>query len=78
MQGSESSESDVPDGARFRHDNPRADSWDTFLVKIIPLDIEKPIPAGTIIFERDVPSQLHQLLLGKLLAQTRIQIVGNI
>ena len=48
------------------------------MVKIITLDIENSIPACAIIFERDVPSQLHQLFFGKLIAQTPIQIVGNI
>jgi hypothetical protein len=48
------------------------------LIKIITLDIEKPIPAGTIIFERDVSSQLHQLFFRKLVAQTRVQLIGDI
>ncbi len=47
-------------------------------VQIVALDVEKSIPAGAIILERDLSSQLHQLFLGKSIAQTRIQIVGNI
>jgi hypothetical protein len=47
-------------------------------VQIIALDVENPVPACAIVFERDLHAQLHQLFLGKLLSQTRIQIVRDI
>ena len=49
-----------------------------FLIQIIALDVENSIPTGAIIFERDLPAQLHQLFFGKLVAQTLIQIIGDI
>ena len=45
---------------------------------MVAFDIEEPIPPGAIIFERDLRRQLHQLLLGKLLPQTRVQLIRNI
>jgi len=47
-------------------------------MKIVALDIEEPIPTCTIILKSDLRSELHQLFFGKLIAQTRIQLVGNI
>ena len=47
-------------------------------VQIIALDVENSVPACAIILERDLRAQLHQLFLGKLLTQPRIQIVRNI
>jgi hypothetical protein len=47
-------------------------------VQVIAPDVEKSIPTGAIIFKSDLPSQLHELFFRKLIAQTRIQIVGNI
>jgi hypothetical protein len=48
------------------------------MIKIIALDVKEPIPACAIILERNVTSQLHQLFFGKLVTQTRIQLVGNV
>ena len=45
---------------------------------MIALDVEDSVPACAIIFEGDLRTQLHQLFLGKLLSQTRVQIVRNI
>jgi hypothetical protein len=45
---------------------------------MIALDVEDSVPARAIIFERDLRAQLHQLLLRKVGAQTRIQIVREI
>jgi len=47
-------------------------------VQIIALDVENSVPPCAIILERDLRAQLHQLFFGKLLSQTRIQIVGDI
>ena len=47
-------------------------------MKIVALDIEEPIPTGTIILKSDLRSELHQLFFGKLIARTRIQLVRNI
>ena len=47
-------------------------------VQIIALDVENSVPASAIILERDLRAQLHQLFFGKLLSQTRIQIVRDI
>lgn len=48
------------------------------MVQLVAADVEDPVPARTIIFKSDVRAQLHQLLFGKMLAQPRIQIIGNI
>lgn len=48
------------------------------LIKIVALDIEEPIPTCPIILKSDLRSQLHQLFFGKLIAQARIQLIGNI
>jgi hypothetical protein len=48
------------------------------LIKIVALDNEEPIPPRAIIFKRDLRCQLHQLFLGKLVAQTRVQLIRNI
>ena len=48
------------------------------IINIVALDVEKPIPPGAIILKRDLRRQLHQLLLGKLLPQTRVQLIRNI
>jgi hypothetical protein len=45
---------------------------------MVALDVEESIPTGAIIFKSDLPSQLHELFFRKLIAQTPIQIVGNI
>ena len=45
---------------------------------MIALDVENSVPACAIILERDLRAQLHQLFFGKLIAQTRIQIVRDI
>jgi hypothetical protein len=47
-------------------------------VQIIALDVEDSVPSCAIIFERDLRAQLHQLFLGELFLQTRIQIVRDI
>ena len=47
-------------------------------VQVIASDVEEAIPTGAIMFKSDLPSQLHELLFRKLIAQTRIQLVGNI
>ena len=47
-------------------------------VQIIALDVENSVPSCAIILERDLRAQLHQLFFGKLLSQTRIQIVRYI
>jgi hypothetical protein len=48
------------------------------LIKIVALDVEESIPAGAIIFERDLCPELHQLFFGKLIAQARVQLIGDI
>lgn len=45
---------------------------------MIALDVEDSVPTYAIILERDLRVQLHQLFVGKLLSQTRIQILRNI
>lgn len=57
---------------------PLGRSFDLFLVQIIAFDIENSVPSCAIILERDLRAQLHQLFFGKLLSQTRIQIIRNI
>ena len=47
-------------------------------VQIIAFDVENPVPTCAIILERDLRAQLHQLFFGKVIAQPRIQIVGDI
>ena len=47
-------------------------------VQIIALDIENSVPASAIVLECDLRAQLHQLFLGELFSQTRIQIVRDI
>ena len=47
-------------------------------VQVIALDVEDSVPTCTIILERDLRTQLHQLFFGKLFSQTSIQIVGDI
>ena len=47
-------------------------------VQIIALDVENSVPAGAIIFERDLRAQLHQLFFGEFLSQARVQIVRDI
>ena len=48
------------------------------MIKIVALDVEESIPARTIILKRDLRCQLHQLFLGKLIAQTCVQLIRNI
>jgi len=48
------------------------------LVKIIASDVENAVPTCAIILKRDLRAQLHQLFLGKLVAQPRVQIIGNV
>ena len=48
------------------------------LVKIIAFDVENAVPTCAIILKRDLRAQLHQLFLGKLVAQPRVQIIGNV
>jgi len=48
------------------------------VIKIVALDVEESIPARTIILKRDLRCQLHQLFLGKLIAQTCVQLIRNI
>ena len=45
---------------------------------MIALDVEDSVPTSAIILERDLRAQLHQLFLGKLRSQKRIQIVRDI
>jgi hypothetical protein len=47
-------------------------------VQIIALDVENSVPSGAIILEGDLRAQLHQLFLGKLVTQSRIQIIRNV
>ncbi len=48
------------------------------LVEIIAFDVENAVPTCAIILKRDLRAQLHQLFLGKLVAQPRVQIIGNV
>ena len=48
------------------------------LVEIIAFDVENAVPTCAIILKRDLRAQLHQLFLGKLVAQPRVQFVGHI
>ena len=45
---------------------------------MIALDVEDSVPTSAIILERDLRAQLHQLFLGELFSQPRIQIVRDI
>jgi len=45
---------------------------------MIALDVEDSVPTSAIILERDLRAQLHQLLIGKLFSQTRIQIIRDV
>src|SRR5262245_48755997 len=47
-------------------------------VQIVAVDVENSIPSCAIILERDLRAQLHQLFLGELFSQPRIQIVRYI
>jgi hypothetical protein len=47
-------------------------------IQIIAPNVENSVPSCAIILERDLRAQLHQLFFGKLLSQTRIQIVRDI
>jgi hypothetical protein len=45
---------------------------------MIAADIEDAVPTRSIIFESDLRAQLHELFFRKVLAQPRVETVGNI
>ena len=47
-------------------------------VQVIAPYVENSVPAGAIILKRDLRARLHQLFLGELFSQPRIQIIRYI
>jgi len=48
------------------------------VIQVVTTHIEDAVEAGAKILKRDLRGEVHQLILGKLGAQTRVEIVGDI
>ena len=47
-------------------------------IEFIAFDVENAVPARAVVLKRDLRGELHQLLFGELVAEARVQVIGDV